>query len=150
MTKKKSERIKHWIVGVPWKMRCRKKKCLCETFLSRFLKSRCFSTQNSAPQETLLLRTVKPTVWVGSAVAWKVSLTLVPKEEVAIASTLSVLCSKMQRQCLRLRKSPVKQWSISKDGKGIQCKKEEMTKASFPQSTGSLWNKLGKDIHQVH
>lgn len=146
MTKR---RIKHWIAGVPWKMRCNKRKSVWESFLSRFLKSHCFSIQNSAPQETSLLRTVKPTVWVANAVAWKVSFTLVPKEA-AIVSTLSILCSKMQRRCFRLRKAPVKQWSISKDEKGIQCKTEGMTKASFPQSTGSLWNKLGKDFHQVH
>lgn len=37
---------------------------LWESFLSRFLKSHCFLTQNSAPQETPLLRTVKPTAWL--------------------------------------------------------------------------------------
>lgn len=144
------ERIKHWVSGVPWKMRCSKGKSSGKSFLFRFLKTYCFSTQNSVPQETSLLRTVKPTAWVANAVAWKVSFTLVPKEEVAIVSTSSVLCSKIQRKCLRLRKAPVKQWSISKVDNGIQCEKEEMTKASFSQSTESLWNNLGKDIHHVH
>jgi len=45
-------------------MRCGKRKRLWGSFLSRFLKSYYFLTQKSAPQETLLLRTVKPTAWL--------------------------------------------------------------------------------------
>lgn len=47
-------------------MRSSKRKPLWESFLSRFLNSSedCFLTQNSAPQETPLLRTVKPTAWL--------------------------------------------------------------------------------------
>lgn len=126
-------------------MRCDETKPLWESFLYRFLKSHCFLTENSAPQETPLLRSVKPAAWLAKCSCLESKFHCDAERRDSVP-TLTVLCSKMQ-SVLDWGKLLWKSEGFQSDAQEARkCKKEWMAKACSAQSTGSLWKNLERTL----